>query len=222
MKYCNHCHVYMRGEDSRCVLCGNPLAGDGMVNENENIFPQIPPFYERNLAMRIMVFISFTAVIASFAIRIMFPTGINWPIFVVFGLLSMWLSLTTILRKRQDIPKTIMWQVTIVSLLSVFWDWALGWRGWSLEYVVPIICIAAMCLMYLTARIMKLSTRDYLLYALLDCMFGIIPILFIILDLVSKPYTSIICVAISIIFLAAILIFQGYNIRNEMGKKMHL
>jgi len=222
MNYCNHCHLYMRGENDQCVLCGNPLTDSNSINKHRKTFPPIPPYYERHLAVRIMMFISFTAVIASFAIRIMIPTDVNWPIFVVFGLLSMWLSLVIILRKRQDIPKTIMWQVTIVSLLSVFWDWVLGWRGWSLEYVVPIIYIAAMGLMYLTAKIMKLSIRDYLIYTLFDCMFGIIPILFIIFKWVDNPYTSIVCVAVSIVFLAAIFIFQGDNIKNEMSRKMHL
>ncbi len=222
MQYCKHCHVHIRGENDQCILCGNTLSAGDTVYEHEKIFPRIPPSYEGHLAMRMAVFISFTSVIASFAVRIMFPTDINWPIFVVFGLLSMWLSLIIILRKRKDIPKTIMWQVSIVSLLSVLWDWLFGWRGWSLEYVIPIIYIGAMCIMYLTARIMKLSIRDYLIYAVLDSMFGIVPILFIIFNWVNRPYASILCVAISIIFLAAIFIFQGDNIRNELSKKMHL
>ena len=222
MQYCNNCHVYLRGENDKCILCGNTLSNSTLICEREEIFPQIPPSYEKHLAIRILIFVSFTIVVASFAIRLIFPTNINWPIFVIFGLLSLWLSLIIILRKRHDIPKTIMWQVTIVSLLSFFWDWQTGWIGWSLDYVIPIICMTAILIMYLTAKIMNLSIRDYLIYALLDCILGIIPILFILFDWVNNVYASIICVTISIVFLAAIFIFEGDNIRNELSKKMHL
>lgn len=222
MRYCSHCRVLIRGKNQRCALCGNTLPVPELVDEQEGIFPEIPPTYERHLAIRIMVFISFATVVASFAIRMIFPTGINWPIFVVFGLISMWLSLIIVLRKRHDIPKTIMWQVAIVSLLSVFWDWQTGWRGWSLDYIIPIVSVAAVLVMYITARIMKLGFRDYITYALLDGLLGILPVLFILFDWVNTPYPSIICVAISVIFLSAVFIFQGEKIREELNKKMHI
>lgn len=225
MQYCTHCQVYVRGAKENCPLCGNILPKNdqtGEQGEQEDIFPIIPPVYKSNLAIRIMIFISFAAVVGSFAIRMIFPTNINWPVFVVFGIISMWLSLVFIVRKRHNMPKTIMWQVFIVSVLSVFWDWQTGWRGWSLDYLIPIIYVAAEIVMYVTAKITKLSARDYITYALIGGLFGIIPILFIIFDWVRNPYPSIVCVSISIIFLSAIFIFQGDNIKMELNKRMHI
>ena len=151
-----------------------------------------------------------------------FPTDVNWPVFVIFGLLSMWLGLIVVVRKRHNIPKTIMWQVTVATLLSVFWDWQTGWRGWSIEYLIPMIYVAAELVMYITAKIMKLSARDYITYALLDGLFGILPILFILLGCVKMLYPSVICIAVSVIFLSAIFIFQGEDIKNEWNKRMHI
>lgn len=221
MKYCNYCQVHIRGNIKECQLCGNTLQNSG-EEEYQEIYPNIPPFYEHHLAIRIMLFISIIAIIVNFAIYIIFSTSINWPVFVVFGLLSMWLSLIVILRKRYNIPKNIMWQVTLLSGLSIFWDWRTGWRGWSIDYVIPITCIAAMLVMYVTAKIMKLSIRDFIFYSLIDSLFGIIPILFILLKWVDVIYPSILCVAISIIFLSAIFIFQGENIKMELHRKMHI
>lgn len=222
MQYCNHCRVHIRGEKEKCVLCGNILPAADPAQENEGIFPEIPPAYERHLAMRIMIFISIASVVASFAVRMIFSTNINWPIFVVFGLISVWLSLIAIVRKRHNIPKTIVWQVSIVSVLSVFWDWQTGWRGWSVGYLIPIVFMAALLVMYITVKIIKLSVRDYIFYALLSGLFGIIPVLFILFDWVNIPYPSIICVATCIIFLSALFIFQGENIKKELNKRMHI
>ncbi len=169
-----------------------------------------------------MIFISISVVVISFSAYLVFPTDINWPLLVVFGLASTWISLLVIIRKRHNIPKTILWQVVIVTLLSLFWDWETGWIGWSVDYVIPITYVAAMLVMYVSARIMRLSVRDYITYALLDGSFGIIPIAFIIFNWASTIIPSIICTASSLIFLSAIFIFHGESIKVELDKRMHI
>lgn len=221
MLYCNYCRVHVRGNREKCQLCGNTLQGSA-DKENHEVYPDIPPAYEHHLAVRIMLFISVIALVASFAVYSVFPVDIKWPLFVVFGLLSMWATLIIIIRKMHNIPKTITWQVTILSALSIFWDWRTGWYGWSFDYVIPIACTAAVLVMYVTAKIMKLSIRDYILYSLLDGIFGVIPVLFILFKWVDIVYPSIICASFSIIFLSAIFIFQGENIKAELYKKMHI
>jgi len=108
----------------------------------------------------------------------------------LLGLVSAWLSL-----------------VYILSGLVVFWDWKIGWRGWSLDYAVPILCVAALLVMYITAKVMRLA-RDYISYFLLGGLFGIVPV------------PSLVSVAASIIFLAAIIIFQGDSIKEEFKTKV--
>lgn len=222
MQYCKQCQVHQRGCKERCVLCGNTLTTADPGAVIADIFPEIPPEFESHLALRIMGFISFVVAVVSFAINMLFPTNVNWPLYVLFGIVSMWLGLIVVVRKRHNIPKTIMWQVAVVTVLSVLWDWLTGWRGWSVEYVIPIIYVAAIVVMYITAKIMKLSIRNYITYAFISSLFGILPVLFIVFDWVKTPYPSIICVTISVIFLAAILVFQGNNIKKELDKSMHI
>ncbi len=204
-------------------MCANILPGksesDGF---QKDIYPRIPPSYQRHLTIQIMAFISIAAVVISFSVYKMFPSELNWPMFELFGLISMWISLIVVLRKRRNIAKTIMWQVVIVSGLSILWDWRTGYRGWSLDYVIPTICVSAMLVMYVTAKVMNLSVRDYIAYMLLDGLLGIIPVIFILLELVDVLYPSVICVALSIIFLSAIIIFQGENIKIELTKRLHI
>ena len=222
MILCNHCKVYVRDGKDKCPLCGNLLMYNEKSNREEAIYPVIPPAYERHLAIRILVFISIVASVISFFIYNLFPTSVNWPVLVVLGIISTWLSITYALRKRSNITKTIMWQVFIMSLLSIIWDWKIGWRGWSLDYAIPFMCIAAIIVMYVTAKVMRLGVGHYIAYFLLGGLFGIIPGLFILLNLVNVDYPSIISVAVSIIFISAIVIFQGENILSELQKRMHI
>lgn len=219
MKYCRYCKLYIKEDRDKCTLCENVLEeGDGT---GEEVFPEIPPFYESHLALKIMVFISIVALVVSFAFDTIFPSSINWPVLFMFAVISIWIGLIIIVQKRYHIPKKILWQVLIVSGLALFWDYQIGWRGWSLDYVIPISSVSAMIIMYVTAKIMNLSIKDYVTYVLLDGIFGIIPVLFIIFDLVDVIYPSIISIGVSIISLSAIFIFQGKEIRSEMKKRMH-
>jgi len=222
MQYCSNCQVHVRGNKTECPLCRNALPHGDDTKGAKEIYPEIPPIYERHLAFRIMIFISIVVIVSSFVIYKLIPSTVNWPIFVILGLVSMWLSLIVVIRKMYNITKNIMWQVIIVSALSIVWDWGIGWKGWSLDYVIPILCVAAIFVMYVTAKVMKLSVRDYISYFLLDGLFGIIPIIFIIFNWIDVLYPSIISVAASIIFLSGILIFQGENIKAELQKRMHI
>lgn len=217
----------VRGNKERCPLCGNILSDvkdtdPQDINPQNEIYPDVPPFYQRHIAIRIMAFISVVAIVVGFVVHKIFPSKTNWPMFELLGIISMWITLIVVLRKRHNIPKNIMWLVLIVSVLSVIWDWRTGGIGWSLDFVIPIVSVSAMFVMYVTAKIMNVSVSGYIAYFLLAALFGIIPIIFLLLDLINIIYPSIICVAVSIIFLAAILIFQGENIKAELVKKMHV
>ncbi|MGI6679279.1 MAG: DUF6320 domain-containing protein [Dehalobacterium sp.] len=186
------------------------------------IYPHIPLGYDRHLVIRMLIFMTIVAIVVSFTVYMMVPSDINWPILVLLGLMSMWLSIILVLRKRANITKNIMWLVTLVSVLSVLWDWRIGWSGWSLDYVIPVICVSANIAMYVSAKVMKLSARDYIIYFLLGGLFGVVPVLFILFNWLNVLYPSIICVSVNIIFLSAIAIFQGENIKSELSKRMHI
>ncbi len=220
MQYCEHCKVKVRGSRKYCPLCRNTLSGTG--SEEEEIFPDVPVTYQYNVIIRVMVFISICIVVISFAVNAMFPVDVNRPMFIIAGILCIWISLAMVIRKRHNIPKTIIWQVAVISVLAVIWDWRTGWRGWSLEYVIPVVCVVAMVVMYITAKILRLGVRDFIFYIVLDSIFGIIPVLFILLNLLHVKYPSVISISVSILSLAAVILFEGENIKTELNKRMHL
>ena len=221
MQHCDHCRIEVLETRDTCPLCGNVLPE---VAEDERVltFPTVPSYLKSHTKLKVLIFVSIVMVVISFTIYFIFPVDINWPVLFLLGLSSIWVDMIFLIQKRFHIPKKIVWQVAIISLLSIFWDWNTGWRGWSLNYVIPILCITAILLMYSIAIIMKLGNRDYITYALIAALFGIIPVLFLLFDWVTVDYPSIISIAVSTIFLSAIFILQGSSIRSEFGKRMHL
>lgn len=221
MQHCDNCKVKITGNQKVCPLCGGLLHKDDQNGEEK--FPQIPTIYQEfNLFIRIMLLISISIIIISFAVNAIFTKDSRWSILVAAGILCMWISMFIIIRKKNNIPKTIIWQVVLISFLSVLWDRYMGWFGWSIDYVIPSICVGAMIVMAISAKMLRIGARDLIVYLFIDGIFGFIPIIFLLIGWLHVTIPSIICVAASAISLTAILLFEWDNMRGELNKRMHI
>lgn len=221
MLYCKKCNLHITGTPKYCPLCQGELTGSR--KEAENLFPFVPPiiFIHRTMLQWILFATVVVAVICIF-LNISFPFSGSWSIFVVMGFVSLWVTVAMIIKKRNNIPKNILWQVGIVSALAIFWDHFTGYSGWAINFVVPILCTCAMIAMALIAKIRKLEIEDYIVYLLLDCLFGIIPLICLLRGSLYFVYPSTICVAASLISLSALFLFEGKAFRAEIIRRMHL
>lgn len=219
MRYCEKCKVSVRDSREDCPLCQGPLSGE----PEPGVFPRLPdgkPPY--HLLIRGMIFLSIAAVVVCFAINMLVPSGSWWAVFVAAGIACMWVCLWSVIRQRSNIPKNILWLVFWLSLLAALWDVFTGWHRWSINYVVPSLCVFAMAGMAVIARVLHLRVEDFFIYIVIDGLFGIVPILFLLFRWVTVVYPSVVCVACSLLSLAAILSFEGERLRAEWKKRMHL
>jgi MFS superfamily sulfate permease-like transporter len=102
------------------------------------------------------------------------------------------------------------------------WDVFTGWHGWSVDYVIPIAFASVMTATAILARILKMPTETYMVYSVLLILYGIIPAIFVLSGLSTIIYPSLICVAGSLLSLAALLIFESRNMIEELKRRLHL
>lgn len=221
--YCDKCKVTVRGRYSHCPLCQQPLSGDGTAE----IFPDVqvrsqPSARRLKSILRLAAFVSIVSVVICIALNVIFPEYGWWSIFVIAGMASLWLSMGVLIRKMDNILKAIIWQVAIISILAVIWDVFTGFRGWSVEFVLPILCTASMAAMAIFAQVTRLKIEDYMIYLVIDSVWGILCVLLIVFNIVDIIIPSLICVACSIISLAALLIFEGRALKSELRRRLHL
>ncbi|HNZ83450.1 MAG TPA: DUF6320 domain-containing protein [Sedimentibacter sp.] len=220
MKFCKSCNVSVTGKRKICPLCQGRLTGD---KAQEEIFPKISFVYtEHSLFFKVMLLTSIIAATVSVAVNILMPGGGAWSLFILGGLASVWASLITIINQRKNIPKNIVYQVMTISVTALIWDTLTGWRGWSINYIIPLVCVFAMISMAVISKIRKLHIEDYILYIIIDSLFGIVPVIFIILGLLDVLYPSIICISTSIISLSTIIIFEDKSLKAEIKRRLHV
>ena len=221
MLTCRNCKIRLPGKYRRCPLCQGDL--EGKPEETGNVFPVISD--HSNAYHALLMWLAFGSVAAAtvcMTVNLILPSGGWWSLFVVCGIVSFWISLALVLKKRRNVPKTILWQVCVLTLLAYLWDQFTGFKGWSLNYVLPILCTSAMVAMSVIAKVRKLDIQNYILYLIIDCIFGILSFTLLIIGRTTVVIPSAICFATTIIFLAALLFFEGKALSAEIQRRFHL
>lgn len=221
MYYCENCRVRVTGAPRRCPLCQGDLSGQ--AGGSGNVFPTVgamadPRRFWINLAILLTVAVAAICVTFNLSPR---STG-WWSLFVLAGLASFWIAFTLAVRKRKNIPQTIIWLTAVISIMAVAWDYFTQFRGWSIDYVVPILCTCAMIAMAVLARLTHLGIEDYIIYLIIDSVLGIVPVIFIIFDWLRVEIPSIICVVSSVVSLTALVLFEGPALQAELHRRTHL
>lgn len=221
MKTCNKCNVNIVGLRNSCPLCQNEL--NLINNYQEKLFPTISTNKNKyNLILKIVAFISIVTSIVSIFLNIILPTDIWWSIYILTTLACAWISLTIAITKHKKILKYLLYQSIIIILFAVFLDSFMGWRGWSLTFVLPIMFTLSMVVMYTLSKVLNLQTGDYIIYLLLDALFGIIPVIFIGTKSVTTDFPSLLCIITSLVSLSALIVFEGANMFNELKRRLHV
>lgn len=222
MLRCEHCQVDLPGKQSRCPLCQNKPSG--MEDGSGNRFPSLPKF-QLTVSRILMVWSAFITLCAAsicISINLILPDNGWWSLFVLAGIASLWIDFALILLKRKNLPKNILWQIAVVSLIAFLWDILTGFRGWSLDYVFPILCSCGLIAMTIVAKLRRLDIQDYIMYLVIDCVLGIVSFILILTNTVRIVIPSAISFGLSIIFLGFLLFFEGKALWAEFQRRFHL
>ncbi len=218
MKYCDKCKVKIEGPADKCPLCQGIITGE----ESEGLFPYVPTVYKKySIFFRLLIFISLVVSIVCIFINLLRPSETFWSLFVAAGFACLILILRIAINKRYNIPKTILWQVLVISLLSVLWDYFTGLHGWSITFVIPIICLVGSIDMAIIVKVMKIYTKDCLFYFLLTMFLGLVPAIFWVTDIVSFIYPSMICFFLNLLSLIAMFVFAWDAVLEELKRRLH-
>lgn len=155
-------------------------------------------------------------------IDFMLNKTIDWAWFVGAGCLCSWVMVTVAYRKRRNLLKNEMWQLLLISVIGVLWDIFTGWRGWSVDFLLPLAALAVLCSMPVIAKVSHLETEEYLFYLIQASAFGWIPLILLVTGVVTLPYPSVICTGVSILVLAGLFLFKGKDVMQEMHKKFRM
>ncbi len=221
MRYCEKCGVRILGSPPCCPLCQGLLTGE--ADGTGDVYPDIP--FSGNLHQLLFRLLALGTVIAGvvcLAVLLCLPEHRVASLSGLAGLASGWLMVRIAVKKRGKPLKSVFWQVCLISVLVLAWDHGTGRRGWSLNYVLPILYTCTMLAMAVIARVLRLRPADCLLYLVLNILLGLIPLALLLCGVLRAVYPAVICAAVSVIFLAVLILFEGPALKGELLRRLHL
>lgn len=221
MKHCPHCQADIKGDWEECPLCQTSLSSKGETVEKDP-FPEIPLRFNQQRMTRLLILISILIVLAYFITQWFWSFEFFGLDYVLFGVMSMWLAVVIILRKRRNIAKGIVYLLVFLSLLSLYFDFTNGWTAWSITYAIPIICTSALVAMFLTVQVTRLEAEEYVLYLEAAAMLGILPLIFVVFNWTTHSLPSYISIGLSVFMFCSILLFHWEKVISELHKRMHI
>lgn len=189
--------------------------------------PDYPEEKKENYAglkiFRIFSFCCIAAAVAAAAANRLAAPDRFWGLFVAGGILSMWLALAVGYFKRYNLLKNAAWQLLIVTIGCIVWDYFTGWHHWSVNYVLPGVSVIILLSMLIISKIQALEAREYMIYQVMAAGYGLIlPLIFVMAGVVSVEYPSVICAGVCFLYLIGLAFFRHREFKEEMHKKFHI
>lgn len=223
MHYCENCKVAVKGDWAICPLCARPLEiADDSENSEASSFINVPLRYNREKAKQVFFRVSLVVVALYFIITSFYPFQFFGLEYVLFGLLVTWTTIVIFIRKRNNFAKVIVYFLILISLASIYFDYINGWRGWSITFVMPILSMASLLSIFIAMQVIDLKVHDYVLYLQLVAVYGIVPLIFLIMGWVGHPLPSVLSVILSLIMFVGVLINYRSLLITELQKRMHI
>lgn len=228
MNTCPHCHIQVGGDTPFCPLCQNRLPGA----VGEPYFPATAPRIHRaSLLYKIIAFVLSALVVVggAFDFLLLYETPHrHFSLLMAVWAAAILLVLRDVVRRRYNGPRQIFSLLLLVSALLIFTDWFNGYTGFSLDFVVPILCCVALVCNFIFAFWRSRFTANALVYLLMNIGIGLLPYILLFfridysgkLDAHSIPW--VICLILSILTFLGLVIFRGRALKSEIEKRLHL
>lgn len=221
MSKCKNCHVEILDDTDICPLCRCVVEPDGLKTAEK--YPNVKVREKKfALAVRIYLFLALAVEVFLVYFNASHHAGIWWS--AICGGIFFYIYLVM----KIGIQKNVGYRARIVFLtlfaVGLFYliDRVMGYRGWSLNYVLPtgviMLNVAIVLLMVVNWR----NWPSYLLFQLFCILCSLLPIYLWKAGKITKPFLSELALAISILLFLGTVIIGGSKARAELQRRFHV
>lgn len=221
-KYCPGCGSTVLGRWRSCPLCHGPLEGVLQAADEPETYPAPPLRFDRRQLRKVLLVFSALAVAASFAAQVLVP-DLMAPVRTVWlSIATLWLVVLAVARRRRHFTGLVLWLVVLLSGAAVAWELVTDGPPWAVTWALPAICTSANLALGLAGWVVRLDPLEHISKGLLVVLLGLVPGIFVLTGWVSVITPSLVCVGISVVMLAAILVLRHRVLWQALQRRLHV
>jgi len=186
------------------------------------IYPQKLNSKKGDKIIRIAIIISIISAIILLIINKLTTPQMPWAALCNAGIIYIWATVIYSINKNINIAGHVLIQTIAISILTLYIDYKLGFKGWALNIAIPIIIIIANITMLILTIVSYKKYIKYAIYQLLIVIFSMLPVLLITEHIVQNKTLGVIASSISILNLLISLILCFKDVREAVIRKFHM
>ena len=220
MAKCRTCQIEILDDTEVCPLCKSILEPTDPV---ENMYPDLRiKMMKMTLFSNIYLFLAICCEAVLIAINILTKNQIWWSAIPGLVLLYFYFVIRYAIRGKSGHRAKIS-SLTILAVAStVAIDMVSGYRGWSVEYVIPFGIVIVDFIILICMRINRRNWQSYMMWQVLMMLCSIIPILLYFAELEENRYLVFLPMMISVALFLGTLIIGDRRARTELKRRFHV
>lgn len=220
MGKCRNCNLEILDETEICPLCRSILEP---TVEVEDMYPDVRVRMRRlKLFSRIYLFCAICAETVLFSVNLLTESRIWWSAITGLGLLYGYLVLRYAILGKSGYRSKVLVLTVMGILTAVLIDFVVGYRGWSVDYVLPagILLVDAVILLCMVGN--RRNWQSYLMWQLLMLLCSLLPAALYLLELENNAWMAWLPLAVSGVIFLGTLIIGDRRARLELVRRFHI
>ena len=217
MVKCKKCGVLIDSPGKICPLCKSTIE-----QEIDNSYPVITKKIKKSFVRKLVLFIVLVISLISILINYELTPKYRWSGFVVLGLASTYLVFRSIMDGRKSVLKLLFTLNFLIIILAIVWDYYTGYRGWSVNFVFPSMCISYGLFLIILRIVSYFAFKESSDYIYLNVLLELTPLLLLHFGIISFKPLALVSGIFGIINLFILIFFDWARLKSDLIKKLHI
>lgn len=185
------------------------------------IYPEKIKAKKSDKIIKILISVSIGIALLLWFINKLTTPGVPWAALANAGILYSWVVVIYAIKKNVNIAGHVLLQLIALSSLTIYIDYVLGMKGWSVNLAIPImIMIANLTMLVLTVVSYKKYIK-YAIYQLVIVFLSMLPVLLVTEHVVKDKTLSMIATGISVLNFLLCLMLAAKDMKEAIFRKFH-
>lgn len=186
------------------------------------IYPQKITSKKTDLIINLLLIFSIIIGLVLILINSLTTPHIRWAGIANAGIIYIWAVSIYSIKRRNNIAGHVLIQTILASILTIYIDVQIGFRGWSIYLANPIILFVANITMLILTAISYEKYIKYAIYQLVIVFLSLMPLWLIMGHIIELRMLNRIAIEVSILNLIVSLILCARDIKDAIIRKLHL
>lgn len=219
MSKCINCQVEVLDDTDRCPLCRAVLV---QTEELENIYPDARPRMQQlNFYSRVYLFCALVLEAVLLGLDLAMDSPVKWSIIDGMVLLYVYVVFRYAILGRSGHRGKIIILSVIGVLSAIAIDMAIGYQGWSIDYVLPAGILLMDAIILICMFWNRRHWQSYIMWQLLMILCSLIPLFLYVLKGEGQIYLTGLPMAVSLTLFLGTMIIGDRRARTELKRRFH-